>query len=240
MDIEKLETTYNYLTEILRKEPNNLRLARLNHDLFNHYYLQYDNLSANCRRIWDVSINLRLKMSTVQHAIFSGYMSSIKQMFSGYTTYPHIRFGQIRVGPSFQGAQNVNQEQMVGMPQVQGLNVVDYGQHNLNSQNTSDVLPVAIFEHQGHWIAANNRGFTAHCAGGTKPLRLLPRAAEAAEINRLNEVTGQGDIPNLQYADGVPHLDVNPHTLPSRQMPITTGPNTWVVESVVSIPAHWY
>jgi hypothetical protein len=239
MQLERLETTYNYITEILRDGPNP-RLERLNHDLFNHYYLEYNNLSLDCKRVWDVSINLRLKMVVVSQKKFSGYIATIKQMFSGYTSYPRIMFGQTRIGPTFQGAPNVNQQAMVGMPNVIGQGVVNYGQNFLNNPHMSDMLPVAIFFHNGHWIAANNRGFAAHCAGGVKPLRLLPRVAQVAEINRLNEVPGQGGIPQLQYMQGVPHLNQNPHTLPSRQMPITTGPNTWVVQAVVSVPQNWY
>jgi len=238
MQYDRLEHAVNCMLNIL-SAGGNPRLARLYHDVLNHYYMQYAALSDQAKRVWDTSINLRLKNIDVPQKVFSSQISSIKQMFSGYTTYPDIRFGQIRVGPTFQGAANVNQQAMVGMPNVQGQGILAYGRASLNNVANSDILPVAIFwnDDAGCWIAANNRGFAAHCAGGIRPLRLLPREPEQAETNRLAEVEGQGNIPDLAYNPGVVHrLNQRPHRLPSLQMPITTGPNTWTIEAVVDRP----
>jgi hypothetical protein len=107
-----------------------------------------------------------------------------------------------------------------------------------NGDILPDQIPIQIFWAAGAqcWVAANNRAYTAYCHAGIQPLRMVPRVPTQDELNRLGEVEGQGQIPDFQYQQGVGHLTVQPRTLPSLQMAVTTGPNTWVVTRVVTVP----
>jgi hypothetical protein len=83
----------------------------------------------------------------------------------------------------------------------------------------------------------NNRGHAVHCLAGVTPLRLYPRFPEQVEINRLKDQEGKGDIPNFTYDPTLTtRLANRPHTVPSTQIPITDGPNSWVVRAIATVP----
>ena len=148
----------------------------------------------------------------------------------------------MRVGPDFQGALTVNQTQVVGFPQdlVVGRPLQVVAAQLQQGNILPDQIPLQIFYDKKKWIAANNRCLTAHCLAGVRPLRIIPRLPDQVEINRLSEVEGQGEINDLQYQPGaIPRLIQQPRTLPSNQMPITAGPNTWDVTQVATIPTAW-
>lgn len=150
-----------------------------------------------------------------------------------------VLFGQMRVGPSFQGALNVHQQNLPGLPDLAGRAIDRISDLVRQGKIFGDQIPIQIFHSNNRWVAANNRGLTTYALAGTQPARLIPRLPQQAELNRLAEVEGQGGVPQLQYAANVAHLAVSPRTLPSNQMPITTGPNTWIVQKVATIPDQW-
>jgi hypothetical protein len=57
----------------------------------------------------------------------------------------------------------------------------------------------------------------------------------------LGEVESQGTIGTFTYPDGYggTRLGTRPRTLPSWEMPVTTGPNTWTIQEVVVVPLSW-
>lgn len=142
-----------------------------------------------------------------------------------------VHFGQMRIGPNFAVA-NVNQPQRV--QNLAGTLVLAATGAQLGQGHG---WPIRVFWHKNIWVAQNNRGFAAHCNANIQPLRLIPITPEAADTNRLLEVEGQSNIPFMTYEPNVPHLlDPAPRRLPSLEMPITNGPNTWIIQNIVRNP----
>lgn len=218
-----------------------LQLEMLSADLA-QYVGDFANLNNRYRTAWEESVRRRLEgieriPTDLQRTFFA-----LRHRWAGAARRCGLRllFGQMRVGPDFQGALNVNQQQLVGFPEkdVIARPIVNVGGLIQDGDILPDQIPIQIFwaPNDQRWIAANNRGYTAYCFAQVQPLRLIARLPQQLELNRLGEVEGEGNIQDFNYQVGVTHLRVHPRTLPSDQMPVTTGPNTWTVTRVVSVP----
>jgi hypothetical protein len=203
-------------------------------DTLNFYYPNLNNLSVDCKQVWDISLFLRLQAAKT--TLDTNYEKAKAYVPKPGGGIPRIYFGQMRIGPDFQGSQSDIQTKIVGLPDLVGspLDVISGLIRDNDIDNAS--IPVQIFYSDQKWIAANNRGYATHCMAGKKPLRVWPHTADQAELNRLKEVEGKGEIPTFTYQANVGHLAVKPRTLPSEEIPITSGPNTWVVARVVKVP----
>lgn len=220
--------------------PANGQLDRLYYDITTLYQPALEaGLGKAYKTAWDESITRRFAAITV-HASISDAFDKLRADWksTASTASLFLYFGQIRVGPNFAGAQNVHQQNIVGLPNLNGQALVNIGATINAAQMLPDEIVVQIFWHNNKWIVANNRGFTAHVIGGVRPLRLVPRPADQMELNRLTDVEGQGEIQRFTGANAHALL-VRPHTVPSTQMPITSGPNTFDVQQVVTIPKTW-
>jgi hypothetical protein len=193
--------------------------------------------------VWDASIIARLR--AIRPA---GKVTSFDEPVAWVpkplgAEIPDILFGQLRIGAEFQGSATVNQQAIAGFPEkkVVGrpLNVVAGMMGNeADSEIGPDEIPIQIFrdETSRRWIAANNRGYATHCLAGLKPLRVWPRKPDQMELNRLKEVENAGDAKKFTYdAKVAKPLAAKPHALPSRQIPITAGPNSWVVMAIAEV-----
>jgi hypothetical protein len=198
------------------------------------YYPKVNVLSVDCKQAWDISLYLRLRAAKT--TVDTKYERAMAYLPKPGGEIPRIYFGQMRIGPDFQGSQSDIQTKIVGLPDVVGrpLDVISGSIRDSSIDNAS--IPVQIFYSDQKWIAANNRGYATHCMAGKRPLRVWPRTADQAELNRLEEVEGKEQIPKLTYQANVTHLSVKPRTLPSEEIPITSGPNTWEVTRIVKVP----
>jgi hypothetical protein len=243
MTLQELNEMLGSLGELMElgRPHRYLQLRMLDADIRAHYLAPFADLGRVYREAWDQAVLNRLDGMRLPGAMqreFAIFRHAWRARMVG--TNLRLHFGQMRVGPNFQGAQNVHQARILGFPDdIVGrpLQVVA-GEIN-NGDILGDQIPLQIFNHNNRWIAANNRCLTTYCLAGVRPLRLIPRLPEQLEINRLGEVEGQGQILSFGYNVGVPLLAVYPRALPSNQMPVTTGPNTWTVERVATIPGHW-
>jgi hypothetical protein len=222
----------------------NQQLDMLYQDINDHYLGGFDELPDGYRNAWDEAVARRLLAITVAPAVRTAFEQfKLAWRSAGHTAQLRILFGQMRVGPDFQGAMNEGQNTVVGMPDVVGRPIVVVSGLIQQGAISPDQFPVHIFYSQRHqrWVTINNRGYSAFCHAGVRPLRLLPTPPSQAELNRLNDVEGQGMIGNMQYAQGFtgPNLDVRPRTLPSDQMPVTDGPNSWIIQRVIEVPPEW-
>ena len=198
---------------------------------------------------WDSLLYARIKKLCFM-TIASKTLNSIAEVRTMLSTwqyervfpYGDLNFGQIRVGPNFAGEHDRTPARL------QGLGGSQISMTSFYRLFEGNGWPISIFHNGAVWVALNNRGLLVHCIRDVKPLRLIPRLATVDETNRLNERENHGTIPLLTYEAGFAHglrLNVHKHsprqdrTLPSRQMPITDGPNSWVIKSVVTIPANW-
>lgn len=238
MQFDKLEMTIQYLSEILR-HGRNPQIERLHYDIQHYYHKPYDSLSEAYKNVWDTMINLRLKTVLVPQAKVFNYVQELRQLYSRYMFYPSIQFGELCANACFQEAGVTEKEIVVGMPVIAGQNVTEYGENVLVAPNMADILPVHIFLHNDQWIAANSQEFAAHCVGGIKPLRLIPRLPFDCELERLQQVEGEQTTPVFLYNDGLKELETNPHTLPSWQLPIMPDSNSWNIENIVDVPEEW-
>ncbi|MFN9211861.1 MAG: hypothetical protein ACK6DI_13470, partial [Betaproteobacteria bacterium] len=225
------------------KHPPNYPLEiqqRLDEDIRRHYHARFSDLNGVYRGAWDQAVLNRLDAMQLPGAMrreFAMFRHALRARMAGANLKLH--FGQMRVSPNFQGAQNVNQ-QVIGFPdQIIGSNLQIVAGDIRNGNILGDQIPLQIFYKDNKWIAANNRCLTAYCFALVRPLRLIPRLPDQLEINRLYEKDGRGDISNFSYLPAVSHLKKSPRTLPSDQMPVITGPATWIVQSVATIPGHW-
>jgi len=238
MDIKQAE---KFLEVVEKMRKNNPKVEALYADVLNVYYPKVQTLPAEYLEVWDASLIARLRhlsgvsveASKVERAV--AYVPK----YSG-APVPPILFGQLRIGRDFQGSATSDQQAIVGFPSDKVVGrplIVVAGMMNKNELG-ADEIPVQVFRHavSKTWVAVNNRGYATHCMAGLKPLRIWPRLPDQMEINRLDEVEGKDHARFFTYASGVEHLAKKPHTLPSLQIPITDGPNSWNVTAVVTVP----
>jgi hypothetical protein len=210
-------------------------------DLEAQYLGKYDNLDNPYLKAWDEAVLRRLQgMTTVSATMLSSF-TQFKLAWRDKTQgcLLKIYFGQMRVGPDFQGSLTTNQQNIVGFPQNQvvGRQLTVVSGSIGNGTILPDQIPVQIFYSGQKWIAVNNRGYAAYCRAGVPPLRLWPRPPETAESNRLSDEEGKGDIGTFTYPPQLgARLSQSPRKLPSLEMPVTTGPNTWVVQEIITVP----
>ncbi len=225
------EDTQNYENQAA-KAVATAQVERLISDLENQYLAKYDELSNAYRGAWDEAVKSRLDVNlnpTLNHNLRKFRLAWIND--AKFTGIAHIHFGQMRIAANFANAANVAQ-QALGVDQLAGRTLAEVATDIQNGVIARDEIPVQIFLHGNVWVAINNRGFACHCIANVRPLRLFPRDPEAVESNRLTEAA-----PAFTYANGVAHLTQNPRTLPSKEMPITAGPNSVHVSRVVTTVA---
>lgn len=219
-----------------------LQLVMLDADIREHYLAPYQGLSRVYRDAWDQAVLNRLDAIAIPGVLQREFLS-IRHAWRARMVGVNLRihFGQMRVGPDFQGAQNVHQAAIVGFPDgIVGRPLQVVAGELTQGDILADQVPLQIFHHDNRWIAANNRCYTAHCLAGVRPLRLIPRLPIQLEINRLAEVEGQGGVGTFHYQPlCVARLAVDPRTLPSHQMPVTLGPNSWDITQVATAPVAW-
>lgn len=247
MTLVELQASITELTDLQEKaKPNQIdQVERLLYDLKKYYKERYDDLPKVCRNAFDELVTRRIAaFPALQHAdtpLLGKFVSNWKSRAKSASL--KVYFGQMRVGPNFQESENDDQKQTVGFPAAiigRAINAVQGDIHG--GQVSADQITVCIFwaEKLQKWICANNRGYTTHCKASKWPSRMIPRVADTAELNRLDEkmTVGRG---GFTYADGYTGTRLNgtERTLPSVEMPITTGPNTWIIEDVVSVPLAW-
>jgi hypothetical protein len=182
--------------------------------------------------VWDASIIARLSAVKLVGKTMDKAIAWVPKPLGA--EIPEILFGQLRIGSDFQSSQSINQQAITGFPseKIVGrpLSVVAGMMGTVETSEIGpDEIPIQIFREESskRWIAANNRGYAAHCMAGLRPLRIWPRLPDQMELNRLKEVEGSGDAKKFTYNAAVTEPLVNkPHTLPSRQIPITAGPNS--------------
>jgi len=230
-----------------KEEATPLWLRMLYDDIFNRYYLEYDEMANEYRRAWNTVILHRLTHMRVP----SDKSEALKKMREKWNVLAagqlanigSIEFGQIRVAGNFAGAANVNQNAIVGFPpQIVGRPLQVFADDMRTTAAggdglRSDQIPVQIFVHNGKWIAKNNRGYALHCMAGVMPLRLWPGQESVDERNRLSE---SWDASGIRYASkNTKRLDKVPRTLPSTEMPLTNGSNDTVIADVVTVPENF-
>jgi len=234
------------LDELCGKNGVPQQIELLREDATKHYLQKYDSLGSLYRTAWDEVITRRLSGMDLAGP-FATDISTLKFSWKSQakSTGLKIHFGQMRVGPDFQGSKTTDQVAVMGFPDdlIIGKSIRVVSGSITGGNIRPDHVPVQIFysvEHE-RWVAANNRGYTAHCRAGVAPLRIWPREATQDELNRLKETEGgtAGDkrLGPFTYTSGVAHLNAHPRTLPSLEMPITNGPNTWEVIEVVQVPS---
>jgi hypothetical protein len=242
----ELSEMIGILDEIRKLDANQtyLQLEMLRDDLQKRYLDEYDNLEKVYRTAWDEAVKRRLEGITLIGANMVKDFNTFKTTWKARakTCALKIYFGQMRVGPEFQGALNNEQNTILGFPKddVVGKQISVVSGSITNKTILPDQIPVQIFylASEQKWIAANNRGYTAYCRAKVQPLRLWPRKPESAETKRLKEKEGTGDTGTFTYPAQLPdRLGDNPRTLPSLEMPVTTGPNTWVVQEIIKVPS---
>jgi hypothetical protein len=252
MTTQELEASIQDLKDIRNKAAEGHHtvdeVERLIYDLDKYYKDEYENLPKACRNAFDEIVTRRIAafpaLGNADTVLLNKFKANWKSRAKSASL--KIHFGQMRVGPDFQGQQgggNVAQQDIVGFPAGIIGRAINAVQGDIHAGVVmQDQIPVFIFwwDKKQHWVCANNRGYTAHCKASKWPSRLIPRVASQDEINRLSEkkIVGQG---GFTYADGYPgaRLREAERTLPSTEMPITTGPNTWVIEDVVEVPHGW-
>ncbi|WP_227479821.1 hypothetical protein [Xanthomonas vasicola] len=248
MEKEKLEKFINNITPPPGKENAvSLSLRMLRDDIFNQYYLKYDELPVTYRHAWNTVVLHRMANMKVQ----AGLAVTVQKMKLAWAEFAKdglinigkIHFGQIRVAGNFAGSGNVNQKAILGFPQeitgrplkvyANDIRATDLGGTGVGA----DRIPVQIFLRGETWIATNNRGYAVHCMAGVMPLRIWPHEETVDERNRLRECW---DAKGIRYLEGVQErLSVVPRTLPSTEMPLTNGPNDTVIAKVVTVPEHF-
>jgi hypothetical protein len=230
------------------KPSKDLQVEMLWQDLNDHYLTPYNGLPSVCRKAFDQIVRDRLDafipLPTTVRKAFAELVRKWKERAA--TASVNVHFGQMRVGPDFQGQQgggNVNQQAVVGLPdEIIGRPIAQVSGMIRAEDILPDQMPISIFwAPSQRWICANNRGYTAYCKANVRPRRLIPRVASQDELNRLGEVESQGTIGTFTYPDGYggTRLGTRPRTLPSWEMPVTTGPNTWTIQEVVVVPLSW-
>lgn len=241
VELEEMLERFTVLMD-MGKPRRYVQLVMLDADIREHYLTPYRNLSRVYRDAWDQAVLNRLDAMALPGALQREFLS-IRHAWRARMVGVNLRiyFGQMRVGPDFQGAQNVHQAAIIGFPDgIVGRPLQVVAGELTQGDILADQVPLQIFHHNNCWIAANNRCFTAHCMAGVRPLRVIPRTPIQLEINRLAEMGGQGNIPAFAYQPlCVARLSVDPRTLPSTQMPVTLGPNSWSVSHVATAPVAW-
>ncbi|UVH56375.1 hypothetical protein NWF24_26550 [Variovorax paradoxus] len=245
MNTDKLDDYLNLLdTTIsnLMPSPARNRLEWLRHDLAT---FAIDTLATNLyRRAWARIVLDRLEAITLppnMHATFVQTKLELRAFSKGEPLRP--LFGQQRIAPGFQTF-NINQEQLPGFPGDLANSTLATVQTRIQQGTYSpDQIPIRIFLHgvQQKWIAANNRGYTAHCLAGVRPLRMLPTIFEPTdiEITRLQEVEGENGIGPWT---GMRGNEPNPRRLPSERMfvvPIVNAAGSGAITSVASVPVNF-
>ena len=153
------------------------------------------------------------------------------------TSAGFIKFGQVRVAPTFSHAGTEGQQGAL-VPAINGRTVC--GDDSVAADLIAgtigrDAIPVHIFWHAGssNWVCENNRGFTAHAAANAAPLRVLPLlpARVTADItNRFGDtliVTAAGDVPVFPAGADFPRAQLGNQRLPRRV------PSDWEMTTVV-------
>jgi hypothetical protein len=233
--------------DVLEKYKSHPKIVALISDI-NTYYrplVERNSLPRDYVVVWDASIIARLSAMTPTGTVrnFDEPIAWIPKPLGA--AVPRILFGQLRIASSFQGSKTVNQTEIVGFPadKIVGrpLEVVAGMMRPAENKEVDvDAIPVQIFFHEksNSWVAANNRGYAVHCLAGCLPLRLIPRLPEQLELNRLKEVENEGDAKRFTYETKPPkRLKNRPHSLPSEQIPITAGPNSWDVTQIAEVPS---
>jgi hypothetical protein len=212
-------------------------------DLTERYLREYRGLPTVCKRAWDESVTRRL------HAMLSGghARDAIYHFLSSWqchaSTLPlRIHFGQMRAGTSFQGNATGGQDEIAGFPTeaVLGRPIEVVRGDVANGSIRPDQLPIQIFWSHDHqrWVAINNRGYATYCLARVQPLRLWPRAAEQAEINRLRDAE---DFDLASYAPGfLGTREDGVRSLPSDWLPLTRLQQLpFQIEQIARVPPEW-
>ncbi len=142
----------------------------------------------------------------------------------------------MRVGMSFQASLSIGQQQTIGLPDLNGKLIAEIAGEINSKSMPPDQIPISIFFAGGRWITINNRGYTAYALANVRPLRLFPSKPSQDELNRLRDEEGKGEIKDFKRNG---HKLAKPRKLPSSQMPVTAGPNSWDVQYVVNLPQAW-
>jgi hypothetical protein len=244
MTLAELNEMLELLEQLIEmgKPHRYLQLKMLTADVKKYYKDKHRELGSVYRHAWDQAVLNRLDAMALPTALkreFAGLRHAWRARMQGVNL--RIHFGQMKVGPAFAQSPIEAQNQIADFPaHIIGrpLNVV--AGEITQGDILADQIPLQIFHHDGLWIAANNRCFTTYCLAGVRPLRIIPRLPEQHEINRLAEVEGIEPVGNFVYQHGgIAHLNTNPRTLPSLQIPVTLGPNSYMVTHVATAPTAW-
>ncbi|CAB3795703.1 hypothetical protein LMG28688_04167 [Paraburkholderia caffeinitolerans] len=230
--------------EVLKKFKPNEKVDALYDDVLNVYLpkIKANELPERYIIVWDASIIARLR------ALKLGADKQSNEPIAWIpkplgAEIPTIYFGQLRITKDFQGSLTVNQQAITGFPEAKLVGrpievVAAMMGPDVDDGIGPDEVPIQIFwsDEDKRWITANNRGYAAHCLAGQKPLRLWPRVADKMELNRLKEVEGKDGAKRFTYSPNlITRLGKTPHALPSTQIPITAGPNSWEVQLIAQV-----
>jgi hypothetical protein len=233
------------------------KLAQLTDDIRQWYVADFDGLDRRYRAAWEEIIRRRI-MDAEQHVPGKERQAVVMQrMRLSGRVYLKIYFGQIRAGRNFQGAMTVEQQGTAGFPQEEVVGkMVDTVAGKIGESIAASDMPVEIFWWSGPatagdhrvdgrpregWIATNNRGYAAHCLAGVMPLRLRPRPPSREVVNRLGEVEGEQAVGRLTFdsVTGVQRESGAVRRLPSAELPLTDGPQSWHVQKLASVPSYF-
>jgi hypothetical protein len=223
MTKDDLETSVNELQAFVAKT-RKASAARLADDVFNHYYLRYDELGLHERQAWDWSVSQRLRW--MQHAIAVPVKELPLEWLKRVEASGGIRrihFGQLRAANNFQSSETVH-----SVKEVVGKTVQEVARGIASGDIRRDLMPIQIFYHATNdvWVAINNRGFAAHCVAAAVPLRLIPRQPSADEFNRLAETAAMRAIDEDRRLPSDDDVVVEGFTMPESartMLPATTS-----------------
>jgi hypothetical protein len=234
---DNLEKIYNDLTKLATKldgaEKESVQC--LADDILNLYYLVYDSFSAALyRNAWDTVICDRLDWMNTKYADGNpqGRYAKASATIQGFketnqaTAMTPIRFGQLRIAANFAQAETIYTPKGVA-----GQSIESMGAKLQSGGSARDLLMVKVFRQNEVWVAINNRALACHSVAGLRPVRIVPQDPSADELNRLNETYTEWTYTEAMKAtkERVP----NDRTLPSEIIPITDGPNTYLVTRIV-------
>ena len=243
---EYIDDLVNAFGEIYQTDKS-LVISTMHEDLLASYK-KNESLSLGEREVWASYIIRRLRKMLDLKTMGTSFDKQRPTLWRLYNhwksqtlmTVPTLHFGQMRISSKTQSA-NVYQTVY-----QQGLANQNINEITAKELENGLVWEIHIFQHAGTWISANNRGLAVHCRNKIAPLRVFPRTATTDETNRLAEVEGQGAVGNLTYTKDMPdagrlaaHRAKAKRDLPSTEIPVTDGPNSWIITEVISTPTQW-
>jgi hypothetical protein len=223
MTKDDLETSVNELQAFARTTGSD-SAQRLAEDVFNFYYLRYDELGLHERQAWDWSVGQRLQWMkrAIAVPVKDLPLEWLKRVEASGGVR-QIHFGQLRAANNFQSAETVH-----SVKEVVGKTVQEVASAIASGEIRRDLMPIQIFYHVTNdvWVAINNRGFAAHCVAAAVPLRLIPRQPSADEFNRLAETAAMRPIREDRRLRSDDDVEVDGFTLPESartMLPATTS-----------------